>query len=952
MYEFKRLLPIFAGAALAFAAEAKVELAPVFTDNAVLQRGMEVPVWGKAAPGEEVTVSFAGQSVSAKAGEDGKWMVKLAPMKESSENRTLEVSGKENKLSVANVLVGEVWLCSGQSNMELPLWGGNPRFRHYDGDKVAAQSNFPLIRIAQMRPYGWSTLPRTDFKITWQPVRPDNIAPFTAAGFFFGRELFQKLNIPIGLISSHWGGTRIEPWTPPEGFNSVPELAGIARDVNAKLPGTADYKKINEATQKAYAEWMEKCKAALAKGEVTPPPPAYPNELKAYTNHQQSTVLYNRMIYPFVPYAMRGAIWYQGESNLGDGALYTQKMQALLNGWKKVFLNPDFKLYFAQLAPFTYGGDKTRLPRIWEAQQKFADNEKDAGMAVINDVGNLKDIHPSDKKTVGERLALLALKRDYGKSDLKADSPTLKSHRVENGKFILDFNDVEQWTTKNNKPAANFEVAAIDGVYYPAAVEIRGTSLVVGSDKVKAPKSLRYMWEQTDEATLANEAGLPLGAFRIEPPVVLDELIAYFKGTSKLVYEYDLLSGSGFGDRTRVNYIADHSKEFQGILTEITYLAVLTGNDGKVKWVAVSMNPFVNDAKKIGVPVKSANAMFQTRIQNMRVLSNVPGIKTGIIGEGNIEFWPGNYGTNNSARIPGANNSTYDFGDQPNQGVGYGSMQIHNYRARQTVFAYNKFDAGKNSDLGIGNAPGRNPDWTFTSSGKNYKEARLYVFVKERPRMSADAVMNLVKANVPAAAAMKPLYCCDLRSGVKGENVTYEFDDSATLSGKVRKVGYYLQLTGNNGKESWVFVSMDAFSPDAKKLGVPVYSSGAVFQTIVKNLEVASNVPGIKTGKFEDGNIEFWPGNYGQLNEKSIPGASNAVFDFGDRRQDPANGYGSMQVHNYREKQTVFAFNQFRGGAKADCGIGNAPGKNLDWTFTGSMANYSKALLCVVVELE
>ncbi|UKI30686.1 MAG: hypothetical protein L6W00_22670 [Lentisphaeria bacterium] len=574
---------------------------------------------------------------------------------------------------------------------------------------------------------------------------------------------------------------------------------------------------MNEATQKAYADWMGKCREALARGEVTPPPPVYPDELKAYTNHQQPTVLYNRMIYPFVPYAMRGAIWYQGEANLGDGALYTQKMQALLNGWKKVFLNPDFKLYFAQLAPFTYGGDKTRLPRIWEAQQKFADNEKDAGMAVINDVGNLKDIHPSDKKTVGERLALLALKRDYGKSDLKADSPTLKSHRVENGKFILDFNDVEQWTTKNNKPAANFEIAAIDGVYYPAAVEIRGTSLVVGSDKVKAPKSLRYMWEQTDEATLANEAGLPLGAFRIEPPVVLDELIAYFKGTSKLVYEYDLLSGSGFGDRTRVNYIADHSKEFQGILTEITYLAVLTGNDGKVQYVAVTMDPFTGDARKIGVPVKSANAVFQTRVRNMRVLSNVPGIKTGIIGEGNIEFWPGNYGTNNSARIPGANNSTYDFGDQPNQGVGYGSMQIHNYRARQTVFAYNKFDSGKNSDLGIGNAPGRNPDWTFTSSGKNYKEARLYVFVKERPRMSADAVMNLVKANVPAAAAMKPLYCCDLRSGVKGENVTYEFDDSATLSGKVRKVGYYLQLTGNNGKESWVFVSMDAFSPDAKK---------------------------------------------------------------------------------------------------------------------------------------
>ena len=379
---------------------------------------------------------------------------------------------------------------------------------------------------------------------------------------------------------------------------------------------------------------------------------------------------------------------------------------------------------------------------------------------------------------------------------------------------------------------------------------------------------------------------------------------------------------------------------------------MLTGNDGKVKWVAVSMNPFVNDAKKIGVPVKSANAMFQTRIQNMRMLSNVPGIKTGIIGEGNIEFWPGNYGTNNSARIPGANNSTYDFGDQPNQGVGYGSMQIHNYRARQTVFAYNKFDAGRNCDLGIGNAPGRNPDWTFSGSARNYKEAKLYVFVKERPRMKADAVMALVNAKVPAAAAMKPLYCCDLRTGVKGENVSYEFDDSAALTGKVRKVGYFLQLTGNDGKESWVFASMDAFSPDAKKLGVPVYSTGAIFQTIVKNLEVASNVPGVKTGKFEDGNIEFWAANYAQPNEKAIPGASNDVFDFGDRRQDPANGYGSMQVHNYREKQTVFAFNQFRGGNRADCGIGNAPGKNTDWTFSGSMMNYSKALLCVLVELE
>ena len=235
------MLPAAAVMLCGLAAEAKVELAPVFADNMVLQREMPVPVWGKADPGEEVTVKFADQSVSAKAADDGKWMVKLAPLSASKENRKLEAAGKDNAVTVNNVLVGEVWLCSGQSNMEMPLWGGNARFRHYNGDKVAAESNYPLIRIAQMRPYGWSQFPRDDFKMSWQPVRPDNIAPFSAAGFFFGRELFKALDIPIGLISSHWGGTRIEPWTPPAGFEAVPELANIARSVNAKLPGTKDY---------------------------------------------------------------------------------------------------------------------------------------------------------------------------------------------------------------------------------------------------------------------------------------------------------------------------------------------------------------------------------------------------------------------------------------------------------------------------------------------------------------------------------------------------------------------------------------------------------------------------------------------------------------------------------------------------------------------------------------
>ena len=456
--------------------QAKVALAPVFADNMVLQRELPAAVWGVADPQEEVTVAFAGQSVKAKADDKGAWKLRLAPLPASKENRTLTATGKDNTVTVNNVLVGEVWLCSGQSNMEQPLWCGNPKFQDRKGAMTASLANYPLIRFSRMANYDFSVTPRTDYPMTWQPVRPDNVAPLSAASFYFGVELYRALDIPIGLVTSHWGGTRIEPWTPPCGFESVPSLKGILDSLATLKPKTEGAKDL----------------------------------------HQQPTVLYNRMIYPFVPFTFRGAIWYQGCSNLGDGAIYCDKMHALLSGWKKVFENPDFKLYFAQLAPFNYGGDGKALPVIWEAQQKFASEEKDAGMAVITDVGNLSDIHPSDKETVGRRLALLALNRDYGFKNVKADSPTLKESKVENGKFVLTFNHAEGWYTTGNEPARNFEVAGEDGKFVPAKVEIKGAQLVVGADEVAAPKQLRFMGNQTCEGNLYNEACLLPGAFHIQ----------------------------------------------------------------------------------------------------------------------------------------------------------------------------------------------------------------------------------------------------------------------------------------------------------------------------------------------------------------------------------------------------------------------------------------------------
>ena len=459
----------------ALTVQAKVTMAPVFGDNMVLQRELPAAVWGVADPKEEVTVSFAGQTVKAQANDKGEWKLHLAALPASRENRVLTAAGKDNTVTVNNVLVGEVWLCSGQSNMELPLWGGSPKFRDRKGAMVASLSNYPLIRFARMANYDFSVSPRTDYPMQWQAIRPDNVAPLSATAFYYGVELYRALDMPIGLVTAHWGGTRIEPWTPPCGFESVPSLKGLVDSLGSLKPKTEGVKNL----------------------------------------HQQPTVLFNRMVYPFVPYTFRGAIWYQGCSNLGDGAAYCDKMHALLNGWKKVFENPALKFYFVQLAPYTYGGDGKALPVLWEAQQKFASEEKDAGMAVITDVGDLHDIHPNDKETVGRRLALLALNRDYGFKAVKADSPTLKESKVENGKFVLTFNHAESWYTAGKQPAKNFEVAGEDGNFVEAKVEIKGAQLVVGSDKVAAPTQLRFMGNQTCEGNLYNEACLLPGAFRI-----------------------------------------------------------------------------------------------------------------------------------------------------------------------------------------------------------------------------------------------------------------------------------------------------------------------------------------------------------------------------------------------------------------------------------------------------
>lgn len=466
-----------------------VKLASPFTDNMVLQRGKPVTIWGKADPGEEVVVSFAGQKVKAVAGTDGKWRLQLAPMVASKEDRTLTAKGKRGAVEVRNVLVGEVWICSGQSNMELPLWGENPHFRDRQGAMVAQVTRVPWFRFVNASTYTWSVMPKDTMTMKWQEVNPQTLLNtprgFSATGFYYGLELARALDVPVGMIDSRWGGTNIDAWTPREGLASVPELKEVL-----DFPVT------------------EKFTDAMKKGPI-------------HGAQQQPTVLYNANIAPYVPYTLRGAIWYQGEHNAGEGMFYTYKLHGLYNGLSKVFENPDFKLYIVQLAPWGF----PQIATIQEAQQKFVAEEKNAGIAIINDIGNLRDIHPNEKELVAKRLALLALKHDYGFTDIVAESPTLASFKLENGKFALTFNNAKSFYLYNKSwdNASGFEVAGADGKFVPADLSdvdrngrIKGQQLVVGAASVKEPKHLRYLYSSPWEGHIYNEVCLPIGAFHID----------------------------------------------------------------------------------------------------------------------------------------------------------------------------------------------------------------------------------------------------------------------------------------------------------------------------------------------------------------------------------------------------------------------------------------------------
>ena len=644
-----------------------LRLPNIFGDHMVLQCELPVVVWGWAEEGEKVTVSFGTQSKSTKADSDGRWRVRLKPLETSAKAAVLKVQAGDEVVGFNDVLVGEVWLCSGQSNMEWRLSGS-------DGAETAiANADSSLIRHIEMdhimRP---EPVDDVESKKGWEVSTPETVGSWTAVGYFFSKELHENLDVPVGLINSSWGGSNIMPFTPLEGFKLVPELSETVGHIEASLPGNPAYERSIREAMAQTRTWLKETKQALEDDTRVAFPPSLPKSAIALQNWPDPTNKYNAMLHGLVPYRIRGSIWYQGESDRNDGMLYVHKTRAQVEGWRKIWGQPDLPYCYVQIAPYQYGNeDPEILPRFWEAQAAIEKEIPNTGMVVIHDVGNLKDIHPTNKITVGKRLASLALAKTYGK-DVLTGGPQFDKMTIEDGKLRVLFRRTGSGlVTSDDKSPDWFEIAGDNGLFVPADARIDGKTVVLSSKDVKKPAAMRYGWHKLAEPNLRSKEGLPVSPFRageINERALLDATVPQAK-EHELVYSYDI--GSAGTTKSQAVYRLDRADKIKSF-DRVAYFLALKKAREPVKYVWVSMDPFAKQAAKLGVPTSSVNVTHKQWVDNMNVQTNVDGLKTGQGLKGYIEFWPNNYGPQNTAAVEGASDDVFDFGDTPPRQSGRG----------------------------------------------------------------------------------------------------------------------------------------------------------------------------------------------------------------------------------------------------------------------------------------
>lgn len=434
----------------------------------VVQRGVKVPVWGTASPDEAVTVRAAGQEQTAKADAMGKWRVELAPI-ESQDPVEITVAGK-NKVTLHDVLIGEVWLCSGQSNMGFPL------ARAGNAEEALKAADRPKMRLFKV---GRAIKDQPQAELAggqWVICSPTTSRAFSAVGYFFGAALQDKLNVPVGLIESDWGGTRAEAWIPRETFDVL------------KLP--------------YEPEWTEMWLRPKQDPKAKTPEPARPHEAPA--------VLYNGMIAPVAGYAMRGAVWYQGETNTAYPADYERVLGGLITSWRAAWKQGDFPFLVVQLPNFI--GKSRDWATLRASQAKVAKDLPNVGLAVTIDLGNPKDIHPTNKQPVGNRLALIARKMVY-RDEVASSGPTFKSFEVNRNEAVVTFEHVDDGLVARGGEVLGFELAGEDGKFLPATGKIKGPTVTLQTDGIASPKAVRYAWSNDPKCTLYNAIDLPAAPF-------------------------------------------------------------------------------------------------------------------------------------------------------------------------------------------------------------------------------------------------------------------------------------------------------------------------------------------------------------------------------------------------------------------------------------------------------
>ncbi|WP_201980035.1 sialate O-acetylesterase [Hymenobacter rubidus] len=477
---------------------ADVTVPALLTDNMVLQQKTTVALWGWAIPGEAVTVTAGWQKAVAKTTADaqGNWLVRVPTVKAGGPY-SIAIAGK-NKLQINNVMLGEVWLCSGQSNMNFPIAKGEGwRTGLKNAAEVIAKANHPTIRLFTVA-QKVADSPQRDVSGSWAVCSPETVGTFSAVAYFFGLEIQQNLNVPVGLIHSSWGGTPAESWTRKDVLENNPLLRPILTRYNTGLAQRPAY-------ETALAAWKQE---KADNPQSTRPKPTDP--LSAGSN-KSPYKLYNGMIRGLEPYTLRGVIWYQGESNAERAYQYRTLFPALIASWRQDWQQPSLPFYFVQIAPH-----KSQNAEIREAQLLTLRTVPHTGMVVTTDVGDSLDIHPRDKLTVGHRLALWALAKDYGQKSLPYSGPLYKAMTVKTGEARLTFDYADGLTAPGGGALREFTIAGPDSVFVPAQARIEGRTVVVSSPRVAQPVAVRFGWSKSPMPNLFNGAGLPASPFRTD----------------------------------------------------------------------------------------------------------------------------------------------------------------------------------------------------------------------------------------------------------------------------------------------------------------------------------------------------------------------------------------------------------------------------------------------------